>query len=206
MRVACRSTRRVIHQRMLTSLRGLLHCASIPHRQGIDSGTVQTIAIHPGLNVAASQIARATARRLAGRAHARKVSGGRGRRMPHKLRIDPQQLQPLRQQLGRPIVTAIEPAQVVAVQSHIRGDAPQLTWRTSRQFIERSTSAQSPTPGLAQAREEVRCVLDHHYFAPPNSKLLTRRPRSPKNVRLAQKRGTCVCPGGLGDARNRTHL
>jgi len=82
---------------MLTSHFELLHCASIAYCEGIDGRAVQAIAIHPGLDVAASQIARATSRRLAGRAYTRKISERRGRRMPHKFWIDPQQLQSLRQ-------------------------------------------------------------------------------------------------------------
>ena len=42
-------------------LRALLNRAPIAHCEGIDGRAVQAIAIHPGLNVAASQIARATA-------------------------------------------------------------------------------------------------------------------------------------------------
>jgi hypothetical protein len=71
----------------------LLNCASIAHRQGVDAQGVQAIAIHPSLDVAASQIARAVARGLAGRAHTRKVSERDGCRMPYEIRIDPQQLQ-----------------------------------------------------------------------------------------------------------------
>jgi hypothetical protein len=75
----------------------LLNGAPIAHCQGVDAQGVQAIAIHPSLDVAASQIARALARGLAGRAHARKVSERHGRLMPYEIRIDPQQLQSLRQ-------------------------------------------------------------------------------------------------------------
>jgi len=43
----------------------LLNRALIAHHQGIDGRAVQAIVIHPGLNVAPSQIARASARRPA---------------------------------------------------------------------------------------------------------------------------------------------
>ena len=120
----------------------LMSCATITHRQGSDGRAVQAIGIHADLRVAASQIARAAARCLAGGAYARKVAPIMGvacltnsGSMPNSLRRSGNNwdVRWLHDRGTRSI----------AVQSYLRGNAPQLTWRASRQFVDRSTFAQS---------------------------------------------------------------
>jgi hypothetical protein len=60
MRVACRSTRRVIHHRM-GRLRLVRRTAIATYRQGINGRAIQAIGFHASLDVTAPEVARTAA-------------------------------------------------------------------------------------------------------------------------------------------------